>query len=95
MVPSATQCRPVPQHQVHLKIAPQPIPSKQRPQQHSPRERPPPRQRTQHVSSQKLTTVISKKWNHKRNALNQYSSQPVLNHPQKDRQLPRRFKQAK
>ena len=29
------------------------------------------------------------------NALNQHSSQPVLNHPKKDRQLPRRFKQAK
>ena len=29
------------------------------------------------------------------NAVNQLSSLPVLNHPQKDRQLPRRFKQAK
>ena len=29
------------------------------------------------------------------NALNQHSSQPVLNHPKKDRQLPRRFKQVK
>ena len=100
VAPSATRCRPVPQHQQvqHSKTAPQPIPRKQRPQQHPPRERPlqpPPRQRTQHVSSQQRTTVTSKKWNHKMNALNQHSSQPVLNHPKKDRQLPRRFKQAK
>ena len=99
VAPSATRCRPVPQHQQvqHSKTAPQPIPRKQRPQQHPPRERPlqpPPRQRTQHVSSQQRTTVTSKKWNHKMNALNQHSSQPVLNHPKKDRQLPRRFKQA-
>ena len=52
VAPSATRCRPVPQHQQvqHSKTAPQPIPRKQRPQQHPPRERPlqpPPRQRTQ------------------------------------------------
>ena len=81
VAPSATRCRPVPQHQQvqQSKTAPQPIPRKQRPQQHPPRERPlqpPPRQRTQHVSSQQRTTVTSKKWNLKMNAVNQHSSQP-------------------
>ena len=52
VAPSATRCRPVPQHQQvrHPKTASQPIPRQQRPHQPPPRERPqqpPPRERSQ------------------------------------------------
>ena len=94
VAPPEARCRPQHQQVQHLETVPQPIPRKQRSHQ------PPPRERTQqpvpqHASIQKHTTVTAKKWKHKSSAHNQHLSQPVLNHPQKDRQLPKRFKQAK
>ena len=108
MAPSTTRCRPVPvpqQQKYNILILPLSLFHvnsdlsnlllvSELPHQ------PPPRERTQlpvprHASNQKRAAVTARKLNHKSSAHNQHLSQLVINHPQKDRQLPRRLKQAK